>query len=73
MQARPCTDPARLSQEIVAVDDQVECHDQQTAAKLWWFVWFIWFVLFIWLVWFNQINETNQMNQITIFLCWRTF
>jgi hypothetical protein len=27
MQARPCTDPARLSQEIVAIDDQVECHD----------------------------------------------
>ena len=26
MQARPCTDPARLSQEIVAIDDQVECH-----------------------------------------------
>jgi hypothetical protein len=27
MQACPCTDPARLSQEIVAIDDQVECHD----------------------------------------------
>jgi hypothetical protein len=27
MQARPCTDPARLRQEIVAIDDHVECHD----------------------------------------------
>jgi hypothetical protein len=26
MQARPCTDPACLSQEIVSIDDQVECH-----------------------------------------------
>ena len=27
MQARPCTDPTRQSQEIVPIDDQVECHD----------------------------------------------
>jgi hypothetical protein len=26
MQARPATDPARLSQEIISIDDQVECH-----------------------------------------------
>ena len=31
MQARPSTDSARLSQEIVTIDDQVECHNQQTA------------------------------------------
>ena len=34
MQACPCTDPARLSQEIVAIDDEVKCHDQQTAEKI---------------------------------------
>jgi hypothetical protein len=34
MQASPCADPARLSQEIVAIDDQVKCHDQQTAEKI---------------------------------------
>jgi hypothetical protein len=26
MQGRPCTDPARQRQEIVPIDDQVECH-----------------------------------------------
>jgi hypothetical protein len=51
MEACPATDPARLSQEIVPIDNQVECHDQQAAAKLWWFVWFIWLVWSIWSLW----------------------
>jgi hypothetical protein len=29
MQAHPAADPTRLSQEIVSVNDQVECHGQK--------------------------------------------
>jgi hypothetical protein len=34
MQARPGTDPACLSQEIVAIDDEVKCHDEQCKPGL---------------------------------------